>query len=98
MAATDPCISNRDYGIIRMEISSRLLKGFRYGLDPVNDLHRTKQFQIDSVGVADQTQDGRIIAGICMDLKTHVFQPICQETDLFSGSAVLQYCDHTVLS
>jgi hypothetical protein len=55
----------------------------------VDDLYRIQKRNIDAVGIAYEPKNGYVVAGICMDLQTHIFQPVCQKCDLIGGGAVL---------
>ena len=72
-----------------MELPVRLLERFRDPFDCFNDFQALQKLNIDTAGIADETQNGDLSAFGNMDIQIHIFQPCHQMGGLTGGSAVL---------
>ena len=79
-----------------MELSVRLLEGFRDTLDGLHHFQAFQQVHIHPAGVAHQAQNGHFRTFGNMDIQIHGFQPAYQVLGLFGGGAGFQNRDHNL--
>ena len=77
-----------------MEFPVCLFKGFGYPFYGFHNFQAAQQFHIYPAGVANQAQDGDLLAFRDVDIQILIFQPLNQVIFLFGGGSVFQYCNH----
>ncbi len=83
-----------DDGILRMELAVRLLVGLGDALDAVDDVHGLEQEGIDLRGVADDADDGLVLAFGDVGPESPVLDPGHEMGQLLLGGALLHDCYH----
>ena len=78
----------------RMELPVCLLEGLGDALDPFDDIHGFEEERVDPRGVADQPDDGLVLAVAHVGLEAFVLDPGDQALHGLAGRALAQDGDH----
>ena len=81
-----------------MEFPVGLLKRLRNALDGFHDFKALQKIHIHAAGIADEAQNGDLLAFGNVYVKIHAFQPINKMLSLFGGGSVLQNSNHNLIS
>ena len=77
-----------------MEFPVGLLKGLGHPFDGFHNFQAVQQLHVHPAGVADEAQNGDLLALGDVNIQMHGFEPIYQVAGLIRGGAVLQYRNH----
>ncbi len=94
MAAADLHIADLHDGIVWMVFAIAAFERLGHALDAVHNVEAGDQIHVHAAGVADEAEDGLVVALGDVDVQAEIFQPADQLVAAFLGNAVLQYNDH----
>ena len=94
MTAADLHAAHLDHRVLGLELAVDLLKGVGDPFHGLHNIQRAQQLHIDLGGIADETQNGHVLAVGDMHIQALIFQPVDQMLHLRLGSTFFQNCDH----
>ena len=84
-------------GVLWVELAVGLLEGLGHALDALDDVHALEQERVDLRGVADDADDGLVLAARDVGLEPAVLDPLNEMPELLLRGRALDDCYHVSL-